>query len=165
MGILTKRVRKQRNSTRKNKLKGGGCGVSGGKGKNKSKGGCGCSIGGKRKNKKSKTNKRKVKGGSQHLETLPLRYYYPLNDHSSSLSDSYGISSTTDKFAGGKKTRKQMKGGGMMDNFLDGSQTNASTNFGAKTLYELQTIDHIQNASVLEQPAGNIRNDHSPLMV
>jgi hypothetical protein len=113
MGILTKRVRKQRNSTRKNKSKGGGCGVSGGKGKNKSKGGCGCSIGGKRKNKKSKTNKRKVKGGSQHLETLPLRYYYPLNDHSSSLSDSYGISSTTDKFAGGKKTRKQMKGGGM----------------------------------------------------
>jgi len=169
MGILTKRVRKQRNSTRKNKSKGGGCGVSGGKGKNKSKGGCGCSIGGKRKNKKSKTNKRKVKGGSQHLETLPLRYYYPLNDHSSSLSDSYGIETTTEKFAGGKKkknkTRKQMKGGGMMDDFLNGTQTNVSTNFGEKTLYELQTIDHIKNASVLEQPAGNIRNNHSPLMV
>lgn len=175
MGILTKRVRKQRNITRKNKSKGGGCGVSGVKGKNglkgkkKSKGGCGCSIGGKRKNKKSKTNKRKVKGGSQHLETLPLRYYYPLNDHSSSLSESYGIASTTEKFAGGKKTRKQMKGGGMLDDFLNGPQTNVSTGFGttlgAKTLYELQSIDQIKNANVLEQPAGNIRNEHSPLMV
>jgi hypothetical protein len=160
MGILTKRVRKQRNITRKNKSKGGGCGVSGVKGKNglkgkkKSKGGCGCSIGGKRKNKKSKTNK---------------RYYYPLNDHSSSLSESYGIASTTEKFAGGKKTRKQMKGGGMLDDFLNGPQTNVSTGFGttlgAKTLYELQSIDQIKNANVLEQPAGNIRNEHSPLMV
>ena len=160
MGILTKRVRKQRNTTRKNKRKGGGCG-------------CGLS-GGKRKNKKSKTNKkkRKVKGGSQHLESLPLRYYYPLNDHSSSLSNSYGIESTTEKMTGGKnkknkrnKTRKQMKGGGMIDDFLNGTQTNVATGIGPKMLYELQTIDHIKNASVLDQPAGNIRNNHSPLMV
>jgi hypothetical protein len=131
MGRLTNRVRNQRNSTRKNKHKGGGCG-------------CGI-TGGKRKNKKSKTNKnkRKVKGGSQHLESLPLRYYYPLNDHSSNLSESYGIESSTEKVTGGKnkrkKTRKQVKGGGTIDDFF--------------------------NASVLDQPAGNLNNEHSPLLV
>ena len=167
MGILTKRVRKQRNSTRKNKRKGGGCG-------------CGLS-GGKRKNKKSKTNKkkRKVKGGSQHLESLPLRYYYPLNDHSSNLSNSYGIESTTEKMTGGKnkknkknkrnKTRKQMKGGGIMDAIFNGPQLNVSTGFGTsigpKMLYDIQTLKQPLNTNVLDQPAGNLNNEHSPLLV
>ena len=85
MGRLTKRVRNQRNNTKKNKIKGGGCG-------------CGL-TGGKRKNKKSKTNKnkRKVKGGSQHLESLPIRYYYPLNDHSSNLRNHMELSLRQEK--------------------------------------------------------------------
>ena len=62
------------------------------------------------------------------------------------------------------KTRKQMKGGGMMDYFLNGTQTNVSTGIGAKMLYELQTIGHIKNASVSDQPAGNLNNEHSPLL-
>jgi len=163
MGRLTKRVRNQRNNTKKNKIKGGGCG-------------CGL-TGGKRKNKKSKTNKnkRKVKGGSQHLESLPIRYYYPLNDHSSNLSESYGIESTTGKITGGKnkqnkskKTKKQMKGGGMLDAIFNGPQLNVTTGFGTtvgtKMLYDVQTLNQPPNANVLDQPAGNLNNEHSPLL-
>ena len=163
MGSLTKRVKKQRNNTKKNKLKGGGCG-------------CGL-TGGKRKNKKSKINKnkRKVKGGSQHLESLPIRYYYPLNDHSSNLSESYGIESTTEQITGGKsnqnkskKTRKQMKGGGMLDAIFNGPQLNITTGFGTtvgtKMLYDVQMLNQPPNANVLDQPAGNLNNNHSPLL-
>lgn len=168
MGLLTKRVKKQRSSTKKN---------------NRKRGGCGCGLtGGKRKNKQSKTNKnkRKVKGGSQHLESVPLRYYYPLNDHSGDLSVSYGHVSSNDKFFGGKKnksnkskktskkTRKQMKGGGMLDAIFNGPQLNVTTGFGTtvgtKLLYDVQTLNQPSNANVLDQPAGNLNNEHSPLL-
>jgi len=161
MGLLTKRVRKQRSSTKKN---------------NRKRGGCGCGLtGGKRKNKQSKTNKnkRKVKGGSQHLASLPLRYYYPLNDHGSDLSVSYGHVSSNDKFFGGKKnkskkTRKQMKGGGMLDAIFNGPQSNVGTGFGttagAKLLYDVQSLNNPQNANVLDQPAAHLHNAHSPLL-
>jgi hypothetical protein len=154
MGLLTKRVRKQRSSTRKN---------------NRKRGGCGCGLtGGKRKNKKSKTNKnkRKVKGGSQHLESVPISHYYPLNDHSSSLSKSYGAESSIANFSGGKK--KKMKGGGMLDAIFNGPQLNVATGFGttagSKMLYDVQSLNNQQNDNVLDQPAGKLYNEHSPLL-
>ena len=123
---MTKRVKKQRNNTKKNKLKGGGCG-------------CGL-TGGKRKNKKSKINKnkRKVKGGSQHLESLPIRYYYPLNDHSSNLSESYGIESTTGKITGGKNGY-----GAKLTNIFSKTFTVESVDRKAKLIYKQTWRDNM----------------------
>jgi hypothetical protein len=156
MGKLTKRVRTLNNSKKKSR-KGGGCG-------------CGMS-GGKRNKRKSKTgkNKRKVKGGSQHLEALPLRYYYPLNDHSSNLSDVSSAGSSTEQFSGGKKnkkkTRKQMKGGGIMNDFFNGPQLNINTAFSSKMLYDIQGLDQQNVADITKQPAADFHNDYSPLLV
>lgn len=157
MGKLTKRVRKYRNSTRQKKRGGGcGCGLTGGKRKNKSK---------------------KVSGGSQHLTALPLRYYYPLNDHSSSLSESYGTEPSNAIYSGGKKNqgkknkskKKRMKGGGIIDAIFNGPQLNVSTGFGTtvgtKMLYDVQSLNTTNNDNVLNQPAGNLNNSHSPLLV
>jgi len=160
MGRLTKRVRKQRSSTRHNKRK---------------RGGCGCGLtGGKGKNKKSKTNKnkRKVKGGSQHLASLPLRYYYPLNEHESNLSVSYGHVSSHDGVFGGKKKKsikkRKMKGGGMLESIFNGPQLNVTTGFGTsvgtKMLYDVQSLNNQQDNNVLNQPAGQLYNAHSPLL-
>jgi len=158
MGKLTTRVRKNNNSKTKS-MKGGGCG-------------CGIS-GGKRNNKKSKTSKkkRKVRGGSQHLESLPIRYYYSLNDHSSSLSDVSSAGSSTAQFSGGKKnkktkTRKQTKGGGIIDTIFNGPQLNVASGFGTNLPYAAHLIGgQTQVAEVINQPAGNLNNEHSPLMV
>ena len=67
------------------------------------------------------------------------------------------------------KTRKQMKGGGMIDAIFNGPQLNVSTGFGTsigtKMLYDIQTLKQPLNTNVLDQPAGNLNNEHSPLLV
>jgi hypothetical protein len=161
MGKLTKRVRNHISSKKKKKITN----------KTSKGGGCGCGVkGGKKHKMKSKTCKkrRKVKGGSAHLETLPLRYYYPLNDHSSSLSDMSSIGHSVKQFSGGKKKRKQTKGGGIIDSIFNGPQLNITTGFGTtvgtKMLYDVQTLDQPHIADVMKQPAGNLNNEHSPLL-
>jgi len=160
MGTLTKRVTKERPRTKKIKHKGGGCG-------------CG-TTGGKRKNKnnrKSKTNKRKIKGGSPHLTSLPIRYYYSLNDHSSDLSESYGIKSSNADFSGGKRKQKKRNksvrrtnGGGIVDTFFNGPQVNVTTGVGSDLLYNIQEINQPFTPDVTKQPAGNLNNEHTPLL-
>jgi hypothetical protein len=123
MGKLTNRVKK-RNNLKKNTRKRVGCGCA-------MSGGCGCTMSGGKRKKRTKS-RRKVNGGSPYLEALPIRYYYPANDHSSSLSDISSIGSSTQQFTGGKKnrTRKRTKGGGIMDSFFNAPQFNVSTGFG-----------------------------------
>ena len=64
------------------------------------RGGCGC-------------DKPMMVGGSANLATLPVLYYYPLNDE---------IKNPT-YMKGGKKSKKKMKGG--MPDFLIGGPLNA----------------------------------------
>jgi hypothetical protein len=160
MGKLTERVRKHNFSKKKKSNK-----------NNKSKKSNKSRVnGGKKKRKlKSKTVKknRKINGGSSNLETLPLRYYYPLNDHSSTLSDVSSTGSSTQQFYGGKKNKKT-KGGGIIDSIFNGPQINVATGFGTtvgtKMLYDIQTLDtHIPDA--MKQPALNLNNPDSPLLV
>jgi len=132
MGKLTKRISRRNGVTKKKGRKTGGCG-------------CGMS-GGKRKNRKS--NKRTMKGGSTYLESLPIRYYYSLNEHNSGLSDISGIGNSSKQFTGGKSKTiksksKRTNGGGIMNTIMN------------SPYFE----------SVLNQPAGNLNNEHSPLMV
>jgi hypothetical protein len=154
MGKLTKRIKK-RNNLKKNTRKGGGYG---------------CAMsGGKKRNKRTKS-RRKVKGGSPHLEALPIRYYYPLNEHSSSLSNISSIGSSTQQFSGGKrnKTRKRIKGGGLSDAFFSGPQLNIDTGFGTTIgptiAYDMIRLDQSHMVDVLKQPAGDLNNAHSPLL-
>lgn len=163
MGKLTKRVRNKSKSKSKSKrrnLGGCGCGVTGGRRKKQNK------------NKRSKTSKRKTKGGSPHLETLPIRYYYPANTYENSPVNPSQIGSVTEQFSGGKnktkRNRRKVKGG-MLGAIFNGPQLNVSTGFGTtmgtKMLYDVQSLSQTNVPDVTKQPAGNLNNEHTPLLV
>jgi hypothetical protein len=134
MGKLTKRIRHRNGVTKKKDRKTGGCG-------------CGMS-GGKRNNRKS--NKRTMKGGSTYLESLPIRYYYSLNEHNSSISDISSIGNSSKQFSGGKSKTIKHKSKSMRTN-------------GGGIMNSIMNSPYFE--SVLNQPAGNLNNEHSPLMV
>lgn len=142
--------------------------------KNGKKGGCGCGIGG------GKTrSKKKVRGGSSNLESLPIRYYYQMNTEDNNPQDPSFIGNSTKQFLGGKskknknkknKSRKNKKvKGGMLGAILNGSQVNVTTGFGtamgSNMAYNMQNISSNLTDDITNQPAGSINNEHSHPLV
>ena len=142
--------------------------------KNGKKGGCGCGIGG------GKTrSKKKVRGGSSNLESLPIRYYYQMNTEDNNPQDPSFIGNSTKQFLGGKskknknkknKSRKNKKvKGGMLGAILNGSQVNVTTGFGtamgSNMTYNMQNISSNLTDDITNQPAGSINNEHSHPLV
>ena len=104
----------------------------------KQKGGCSCgAINGGKKQRKTCSRKR-IKGGSHGLETLPLKYYYQLNTEENNPQNPNLIGNSTKQFLGGKKnnrkSRKNKKNikGGMTD-----VASKIGTTFGANMFYNV----------------------------
>jgi len=134
-------------------------------------GGCGCGIGGGKKQKKSnrKTRRRKMKGGSANLEQLPIRYYYPMNKYEISPDNPNQMGNSIKPFSGGKRKKGRKVTGGMISDILHGPQVNISTGFGtshgAMELYKIQDLNVKSASDVTNQPASNLNNEHTPLLV
>jgi len=141
------------------------------------RGGCGCGIsGGKTRYKK------KVRGGSSNLESLPIRYYYQMNTEDNNPQNPSAIGNSTKQFLGGKskknknkkrnnKSRKHKRviKGGMLNSILNGTQVNVATGFGttmgSNMAYNMQNISSNQVDNVTKQPVGDLNNEHSHPLV
>jgi hypothetical protein len=142
------------------------------------RGGCGCGISG------GKTRlKKQMKGGSTNLTSLPIRYYHQLNSEEHNPNNPNVIGHSTKQFLGGKskknknkkrnnKSRKHkrvIKGGGMLNSILNGTQVNVATGFGttmgSNMAYNMQNISSNQVDNVTKQPVGDLNNEHSHPLV
>jgi hypothetical protein len=159
--------------------------IKGKRSKNKStkrRGGCGCSgkVGGKRlkrtaSNRKKRNMTRRIKGGSENLAQLPIRYYYENNTHTMDPNNPSFIGNSIKSISTGgkrkKSNRRRVKGGlSLNDIFLGNSSrvdlnTGFGTTIGAKSIYDISTFGQSTNPDTTIQPASNLNNEHTPLLV
>lgn len=140
------------------------------------------------KNKSNKRRSRKQKGGCGQCgaskvgifggnptgpipgpDTVPIRYYYGLNDH---VADPTNPSAVVDaRLAGGNSRRRKQKGGFSYVNtdvILGASAYNVPASFGSHVQipvgYSLFSGTAATNPSVYDQPVGSKYNDNNPAL-